>query len=92
MTTNQANYVASINNVLSAYSDKYAQRLLLGTTREKNWETVKFLYASAIVEILTAYFSTTITGDQNFMTAAQAEILERHFCDITRSSYFLKLT
>jgi len=92
MTNAQSTYLASINNILSSYADKYTQRALLGTSKEKHWEMVKFIYATVIVEILTAYFSTTITGDQNFMTPAECEILQRHFCDITRSFYFLKLT
>lgn len=88
----QTEYLASINHVLSTYTDKYVQRGMLGSYKERNWETIKFLYASAIVEILTQYFGTTITGDDNFMTASEAEGLMQHFCDITRSYYFLKLT
>jgi hypothetical protein len=91
MTTVQSEYLASINNVLSSYADKYTQRMLLGTNKQKHWETIKFIYATVLVEILTAYFSTTFANDNNFMSTMQCEILQRHFCDITNTSFFLAL-
>ena len=92
MSSDETSYLASINHAFSVYADKYTRRMLLGTCKERNWETIKFLYASIIVEILTAYFSTTITGDDNFMTTTEAMTLMKTFCDITKTFYFLQLT
>jgi hypothetical protein len=91
MTTSQSRYIASLDNVLATYNDKYVQRCLLGTTKEKNWNTIKFIYANIYRNLLYQYFNPA-TVDNNFWTGAQAETAMQHFCDITKTFYFLKQT
>lgn len=91
MTTDETNYIASLDNVLVKWNDKYAQKCLLGTSKERNWNTIKFLYANIYRDLLYDYFSHA-TVDANFWTAEQANRAQENFNAITKSFYFLKQT
>ena len=91
MTTDQTDYIASINDVLIKYNDKYCQRVIIGSRKDREWTDIKYIWANIIRDILEEYFSTDYAVDSNFFPAYYAEKLMQDFAAITNSSYFLKL-
>jgi hypothetical protein len=91
MTTDQSNYIASINNVLMNYNNKYCNRAAIGSRTDREWSDIQYIWANVLRDILEEYFSTDYTVDSNFFTAYTAEKVMMDLCAITNSSYFLKL-
>jgi len=91
-TAAETQYLINIRYAVVNYLGDLALKERVGTRKNMRLNRIKGMILIACLDYMEQYMRTTVVGDGNFCTIAEANTVMRHINDICRTSIWVVIT